>query len=86
MIFSYIVTLTCVWWVVFYMVLPFGNKVTIKPESGHADSAPTTPHLGIKIITTSLISIILTMAIVYSIESGYLTKFVDGYIKWLSQI
>lgn len=86
MIFSYIVTLTCVWWVVFYMVLPFGNKVTIKPESGHADSAPTTPRLGIKIITTSLISIILTMAIVYSIERGYLTKFVDGYIKWLSQI
>ena len=38
MIFAYIVVLTCVWWVVFYMILPFGNQVTIKPEKGHAGS------------------------------------------------
>ena len=68
------------------MILPFGNNITIKPEAGHADSAPTTPRLGVKVIITSVIAIILTIAIVYSIEHGYLTKFVDGYIEWLSQI
>ncbi len=56
MLFAYIVTLTCVWWIVFYMVLPFGAEVTKKPELGHADSAPTKPNLGIKIIITSILS------------------------------
>jgi predicted secreted protein len=84
MIFSYIVVLTCVWWIVFYMILPFGNEITIKPEVGHADSAPTKPRLGIKVIITSVISIILTMVIVYLIDHGYLKKMIDLYIDWLS--
>jgi predicted secreted protein len=79
MIVSYLVTLTCTWWIVFFMALPFGNKITKKPEIGHADSAPTTPRLGLKIIITSAISIILTILIVYAIDNGYLIKLVDAY-------
>ena len=84
MIFAYIIVLTCVWWIVFYMVLPFGNQITVKPELGHADSAPTKPRLGMKIIITSAISVILTIAIVNLIEHGHFAKFIDKYVSWLS--
>ena len=86
MIFSYIVTLTCVWWIVFYMVLPFGNQITEKPEFGHADSAPTLPRLGMKIVITSVIAVILTVIIIYSIDHGHVAKLitkVDTCLKLL---
>ena len=85
MIFAYIVVLTCVWWVVFYIILPCGNQVTIKPEKGHADSTPTKPRLGLKIIITSIISMIVTIAIVYAIEHGHLVAFIEKYINWLAR-
>ncbi len=86
MLFSYIVVLTCVWWVVFFMVLPYGNQIDIKPEKGHADSAPTNPRIGIKIAITSVISIILTVIIVYLLEHHHIARFVDKYISWLSGV
>ena len=83
MIFSYIVVFTCVWWVIFFMALPFGNQVTIKPELGHADSAPTKPRLGLKIIITSILAIILTIILVHLIENHHLSRLVDQYMDWL---
>lgn len=85
MIFSYIIVLTCIWWVIFYMALPFGSQVTNKPQKGHADSAPTKPHLGIKIVITSIISVILTIIIVHLIENHYLAHLIDKYINWLGR-
>ncbi len=82
--FSYIIILTCIWWVVFFMSLPFGSGVTQKPEAGHADGAPTKPHLGLKIAITSIISVILTYITVYLIEHGFMAKFVDSYLKMLN--
>jgi predicted secreted protein len=79
MIISYIVVLTCVWWIVFFMALPFGNQVIVKPEIGHADSAPTFPRLGLKIMITSIISVVLTIIIIYFIEHGYLAKLFNLY-------
>lgn len=84
MILSYIIVLTCIWWVVFYIALPFGSQVTIKPEKGHADSAPTKPRLGLKFIITSIISIILTILVVHLIENHHISNFIDKYINWLS--
>lgn len=84
MIFSYIIVLTCIWWVVFYIALPFGSQVTTKPEKGHADSAPTKPRLGLKFIITSIISIILTILVVHLIENHHISNFIDKYINWLS--
>ena len=84
MAFSYIVIFTCVWWVVFYTALPFGVKV-IKPQKrGHDLGAPQNPHLGIKVIASTVITAILTAIIVYVIQHGYLTKFIDSYVDWLS--
>lgn len=77
MLFSSIVILTCIWWVVFFMVLPFGAQIEKKPEKGHADSAPTNPRIGIKIIITSIISIILTIIISYLLRDGYIKRWVE---------
>ena len=85
MIFSYIVVFTCVWWVIFYMALPFGSKITTSPELGHDNGAPTNPHLKIKIIITTILAIILTVVIVYVINEGYLVKFAEIYTKWVSK-
>ena len=82
--FAYFIILTCVWWVVFFMALPFGSGVTAKPEVGHADSAPTNPNLIRKIIITSIISIIIAYFIHYLIEQGYMVRFVDAYIEMLN--
>jgi hypothetical protein len=34
-----------VWWIAFFMVLPWGVKVPDEPEPGHASSAPDRPML-----------------------------------------
>ena len=83
MIFSYIVVFTCVWWVVFYMVLPFGVKTISPSKFGYDSGAPKNPHLGLKIIITSIIALALTIGIVYLIEQGYLSKWIDNYTEWL---
>ena len=84
MLFSYIVTLTCIWWMCFYIILPFGSQITIKPEKGHADSAPTKPRLALKIAITSFFSIILTIGMIYLIENHYLSSYAERYLNWLS--
>jgi predicted secreted protein len=57
-----------IWWVVFFIALPFGITPQKKIEQGHASSAPEKPKLFIKIIITSLISLLLTFALYYIIE------------------
>ncbi|MEK6733617.1 MAG: DUF1467 family protein [Pseudomonadota bacterium] len=60
MIFSYLIIFTCLWWVIFFMVLPFGNQITKKPRAGHADSAPTNPRLLLKVLVTTILTILST--------------------------
>ena len=86
MIFSYIIILTCIWWVVFFMVLPFGNQINSAPELGHADSAPSNPRLGLKITITSIIAIILSYGVAYSIEHGHFMRFIEKYLNWLQKL
>lgn len=86
MIFSYIVIFTCVWWVVFYMALPFGAGVTAPPELGHDNGAPTKSYLKIKIIITTFIAIIFTAIIIYIIDKGYLGMLAEEYTKWMVNI
>lgn len=79
MLFSYIVILTCIWWIVFFMALPFGAEVKHHPENGHADSAPTNPRIGLKIIITTVISLSLTAIIVYLLEHNYVANFIEKF-------
>lgn len=84
--FAYIVVFTCVWWVIFFMVLPFNVQTTKKPELGHDDGAPVNPHIGMKMVITTIISMILTKLFIYIIDQGYLAKLADSYIEFLSSL
>jgi len=47
------------WWVVLFMVLPFGVRRQENPEAGHDPGAPVMPHLGRKILATTLVTLVI---------------------------
>jgi predicted secreted protein len=54
----YIIT----WWLVFFCVLPWGNRPLEEPEVGHATSAPASPRLLMKAsITSGIAAVIFTV-------------------------
>ena len=56
---SGIVVFIIIWWLVFFMVLPHGNRPPENVEKGHADGAPDRPRLWRKAALTTGISVIL---------------------------
>ena len=48
------------WWLVLFMILPFGVKKIENPEAGMEVGAPEKPRLWLKMGITSLISGIIT--------------------------
>jgi predicted secreted protein len=58
-----IVAYAVCWWLVLFMVLPFGVKPVAKPAPGHAPSAPEKPRLRRKFGITTLFAILPTLAI-----------------------
>ena len=48
-----------IWVVILFMVLPWGVRIPEKIEKGYATSAPENPHMGIKLLVTSLIAALL---------------------------
>lgn len=71
-IFTAVVVFILTWWVVIFAVLPWGNKPEENPEIGHARSAPANPRLKQKFIWTTVISALITAAIILTINySGY---------------
>ncbi|WP_316976654.1 DUF1467 family protein [Shumkonia mesophila] len=64
-----------IWWLVIFMVLPWGNQPldAVDVARGHAPSAPRKPHLAIKVAATTAIAGIL-WAIVYVImDQGWIS-------------
>lgn len=59
--FTYLV----VWWIVIFMVLPFGVKPPEEVEKGHSTGAPAVPHLGKKALATTVLSAIITFLFFY---------------------
>jgi len=66
------VVFVIVWWLVLFMVLPFGAAPPEEVEPGHADSAPARPRMVIKLLITTGIAIVLTAAAVTVIDSGWI--------------
>jgi len=62
-----------IWWVVWFMVLPFGVKPPAKPEIGHAPSAPEKPMLVRKLLITTAITVVIVGALVGVVEAGWLS-------------
>jgi predicted secreted protein len=54
----YIIT----WWLVFFCVLPWGNRPVVEPKVGHASGAPANPRLWMKAaITSGIAAVIFTV-------------------------
>jgi Predicted secreted protein len=70
---SGIIVYIMLWWIVFYMALPFGVKQHTSSVQGLQEGAPEKPYLLIKIIATTLIAAIAWMVVDYLI----LIKIID---------
>ncbi|WP_119165729.1 DUF1467 family protein [Algihabitans albus] len=78
--FTGIIVFVIVWWVVIFMVLPWGARPPETPEPGHAPSAPEHPRLLRKVIVTTVISSVVWLAIYAAVESELVSfrEFVGG--------
>lgn len=47
------------WWVILFMVLPFGVRIEENPEKGFATSAPKNPNLRKKFLITTVLTAII---------------------------
>ena len=59
-----------VWWLVLFMVLPFGARPPDEVEPGTAPSAPARPRMALKIAITTAIALALTALILWLLQSG----------------
>jgi predicted secreted protein len=64
------VVFAIVWWLVLFMVLPFGAAPPADVEPGMADSAPARPRLLMKVAITTAIAALITALIAWLIDSG----------------
>lgn len=70
---SGIVVYVIIWWLVFFMALPFGVKRTTEVEEGHEPGAPERPMLWRKAFITSLIAAVFFAIWWYIQDSGLIT-------------
>ena len=68
--FSAGVVFVVVWWLVLFMVLPFGAAPPDEVEPGMATSAPARPRLALKFLVTTLIASAISALILWLISSG----------------
>lgn len=68
-LFAFTITFTMIWWVVLFMVLPFGVH-TGEHEKGHDAGAPKRTYLLRKCVITTVVSLFLTWLLLYLAYSG----------------
>jgi predicted secreted protein len=59
-----------VWWLILFMVLPFGAAPPDEVEPGMATSAPAKPRIGLKLAITTVLAMGVTALVVWLIDSG----------------
>ena len=65
-----IVTYIVVWWLIFFMALPFGATPEENPQPGNVESAPAHPRLLLKMLITTVLAALVTWGIAWLIGSG----------------
>lgn len=73
--FGGIVTFILIWWLVLFMVIPFGVR-TIGQEDiakGHDAGAPQESRIGRKLAVTTLVTAILWSAVYFIVDSGVIS-------------
>lgn len=68
-----IVVFVVIWWIVFFMVLPWGVQRTANPEPGHEAGAPEKPLIFTKMAVTTLITAVLFALVWSSQEFGWIS-------------
>lgn len=58
-----VATYAICWWLVLFMVLPFGVAPEAQPAPGHVRSAPAKPHLRRKFLITSVLAVVPTILV-----------------------
>ena len=64
------VVFAIVWWLILFMVLPFGAAPPDEVEPGMATSAPAKPRMPVKLAITTVLAALVTALIVWLIDSG----------------
>jgi predicted secreted protein len=64
------VVFAIVWWLVLFMVLPFGAAPPAEVEPGMAPSAPAKPRLAVKMAITTILAALVTGLVAWLIDSG----------------
>ena len=59
-----------IWWLVLFMVLPWGYRPPDVVEEGHATSAPENPRLWYKVGVTTVIAAVVFIIIYLVAEAG----------------
>lgn len=70
---SAVVVFIITWWLVLFMVLPFGIRRVEAPEPGHDPGAPANPRLWRKLAITTAITIVLFAITVAVVQSGLIS-------------
>ncbi len=65
-----LVSFVVIWWLVFFMALPFGVHPPETIEAGHDLGAPENPRIWLKVAITTVIAAVLTVGLYYFLESG----------------
>ena len=68
--FGTLVIFTVVWWLIFFITLPFGVSPPENPQPGHDPGAPDKPHLGLKALVTTLFASALTGGLAAAVDYG----------------
>ena len=64
------VVFAIVWWLILFMVLPFGAAPPDEVEPGMATSAPAKPRMALKLAITTVLAALATALIMWLMDSG----------------
>jgi predicted secreted protein len=68
--FQTMIVFAVVWWLILFMVLPFGAAPPDEVEPGMATSAPAKPRIGLKLAITTVLAMVVTALVAWLIDSG----------------
>jgi len=64
-----LIVFVIVWWLVLFMVLPWGIRREEAPEAGHEPGAPANPRIVLKLVITTLIAGVIWGGVYWAIAA-----------------
>lgn len=71
--FTGILLYVLIWWILLFMVLPWGARPPDEPEPGHEPGAPARPMLLRKAVVTTLLAAVVWLAVYAGIRLEVVT-------------